>query len=458
MNLPEDFKNKMKQLLGDEWEDFLYCYENNKYQALRFNVLKEGLDNSKYDSILKHLGVNNIEAVDWAVNGYYYDEEASRPGKHPYHEIGLYYIQEPSAMSAAALLEPKPGMKVLDLCAAPGGKSTQLASYLGQEGLLVSNEINNSRCKILSSNIERMGVRNAVVTNEDSGKLADSFPGFFHAVLVDAPCSGEGMFRKNPEAMNEWSKEQVLVCAERQYEIICNASRMLMPGGEMVYSTCTFSREENEDLIEKFLNTHDDYSLIEEKRIMPHKVHGEGHFVAKLKRAGVLNYDSNSKKNGNKDGSKKGKLTSEMEKALDEFLTDSMTDEFASWIKAGKLELFGEQLYRLPDVDINLRGIHVLRAGLHIGEFKKNRFEPAFALALTLGKDDVKKYVELGCDDSRTLGYFNGQSIMFNEDEIDTKLKGWCLFGIDGYSAGWGKIANNQMKNHYPKGLRKKLA
>ena len=486
MNLPVEFKEKMKKFLGDEWEDFLYCYENNKYQALRFNVLKEGLDRSKYEAVLNRLGIREVTPVDWAVNGYYYDEATARPGKHPYHEIGLYYIQEPSAMSAASLLEPKPEMRVLDLCAAPGGKSTQLASYLGQKGLLVSNEINNSRCRILSSNIERMGVRNAVVTNEDSGSLAEHFPGFFHAVLVDAPCSGEGMFRKNPEAMNEWSPEQVLVCAKRQYEIICNASAMLMPGGDMVYSTCTFSQEENEDLIERFLSEHQEYTLVEQKRIMPHKVHGEGHFVAKLHREGVLNFDeaeancicaSNTdsakksgkdkksekdKKSGKDKSSKakasKGSLSTDMEKALDEFLSDTVSEEMAQWIKAGRLELFGEQLYRLPDVDINLRGIHVLRAGLHIGEFKKNRFEPSFALALTLGKSDVKKYVEIPCEDMRTLGYFNGQSIIFDGNEIDPKLKGWCLFGIDGFSAGWGKIANGQMKNHYPKGLRRNLA
>ena len=195
MNLPVEFKEKMKNFLGDEWEDFLYCYENDRYQALRFNVLKKDLDSSKYEAVLNKLGVETITPVDWAVNGYYYNEETARPGRHPYHEMGLYYIQEPSAMSAASLLAPKSGMRVLDLCAAPGGKSTQLASYLGQEGLLVSNEINNARCKILSSNIERMGVRNAVVTNEDSGRLAEHFPAFFHAILVDAPCSGEGMFR-----------------------------------------------------------------------------------------------------------------------------------------------------------------------------------------------------------------------------------------------------------------------
>ena len=202
---------------------------------------------------------------------------------------------------------------------------------------------------------------------------------------------------------------------------------------------------------------------------MPHKVHCEGPFVAYLHRAGVLNFSENdagqagtesdrpSKSKSSKAKQTKAKLTKEQEKALDEFLSETVSDDFADWIKTGKLELFGDQLYRLPDEEVSLRGIHVLRAGLHIGEFKKNRFEPAFALALTLGREDVKKYVELPSEDMRALGYFNGQSVIFKEGEIDTKLKGWCLFGIDGYSAGWGKIANGQMKNHYPKGLRKNL-
>lgn len=280
MNLPIEFEKKMKAFLGNEWDDFLYSYDNNRFQALRFNTLKVQSPEERM-RILKTLKISSDKRVSWANAAYYFDENV-RPGKHPYHEMGLYYIQEPSAMSAAALLAPKPGMRVLDLCAAPGGKSTQLATYLGDSGLLVSNEINTQRSRILSQNIERMGIKNAIVTNEDSFVLASHFPGFFNAIQVDAPCSGEGMFRKLPEAIEQWSMENVAICAARQKEILDNAAVMLKPGGVIVYSTCTFSKEENEDVIEYFLERYPDFTLEEMERFWPHKVDGEGHFVASL--------------------------------------------------------------------------------------------------------------------------------------------------------------------------------
>ncbi len=301
MNLPIEFEKKMKAFLGNEWDDFLYSYDNNRFQALRFNTLKVQSQEERM-RILKTLKISSEKKVSWANEAYYFDENV-RPGKHPYHEMGLYYIQEPSAMSAAALLAPKPGMRVLDLCAAPGGKSTQLATYLGDSGLLVSNEINTQRSRILSQNIERMGIKNAIVTNEDSFVLASHFPGFFNAIQVDAPCSGEGMFRKLPEAIEQWSMENVAICAARQKEILDNAAVMLKPGGTIVYSTCTFSKEENEDVIEYFLERHPDFTLEEMERFWPHKVDGEGHFVAKLVRRGCvdtdLKADRKTKKNKN---------------------------------------------------------------------------------------------------------------------------------------------------------------
>ena len=465
--LPEGFEEKIKNLIQGQWEQFRYCYENNRYQSLRLNPLK--LDKSDYEHILTTVGASG-EMVPWEENGRYYDEK-SHPGKHPYHEMGLYYIQEPSAMSAASLLSVEPGMRVLDLCAAPGGKSTQLASYLGQQGLLVSNEINNSRCRILSSNIERLGVRNAVVTNEDSFKLAEKFQSFFHAILVDAPCSGEGMFRKNPEAVNEWSPNQVLVCAKRQSEILENAAQMLMPGGSLVYSTCTFSREENEDVIIQFLSAHSDF-ILEEKdapwfetsllneagayRLWPHKLKGEGHFVAVLRKAGSINLSEEDSLVSRKKKSKTF-LTKEKLKYFQEFLEQTMSDEVANWIEPERMVEFGEQLYLLPKGCPDLSGIHVVRAGLHLGEFKKNRFEPSHALAITLSIDDVKNYIDLTIEDDRAYSYFMGESIFVNnEDKLQGK-KGWCLVCIDGYSAGWGKIAGGTIKNHYPKGLRKDL-
>lgn len=480
MNLPIEFEKKMKAFLGNEWDDFLYSYDNNRFQALRFNTLKVQSPEERM-RILKVLGISSDKRVSWADEAYYFDENV-RPGKHPYHEMGLYYIQEPSAMSAAALLAPKPGMRVLDLCAAPGGKSTQLATYLGDRGLLVSNEINTQRSRILSQNIERMGIKNAIVTNEDSFVLASHFPGFFNAIQVDAPCSGEGMFRKLPEAIEQWSMENVAICATRQKEILDNAAVMLKPGGVIVYSTCTFSKEENEDVIEYFLERHPDFTLEEMERFWPHKVDGEGHFVAKLVRRGSVNElgadydlcedscnkvedtdlkaDRKTKKNKNSKNRKnetKPALTKENMKLLSEFLDETISEDMAAWIKNSRLVMFGEQLYRLPDMEVDIKGLKVQRAGLHIGEFKKQRFEPSHSLALALKLSEAKNVVKLTWDDPQTTGFFNGQSVMLSDEQTAECKKGWALVCVDGYTAGWGKVNGTQVKNHYPKGLRNKI-
>ena len=484
MNLPIEFEKKMKAFLGNEWEEFLYSYDNNRFQALRFNTLKVGKNKSVEEEIagiMDKLCIPMDKKVTWANDAYYYDEE-KRPGKHPYHEMGLYYIQEPSAMSAAALLAPKPGMRVLDLCAAPGGKSTQLATYLGDSGLLVSNEINTQRSRILSQNIERMGIKNAIVTNEDSFVLASHFPSFFNAIQVDAPCSGEGMFRKLPEAVNEWSPQNVEICAARQKEILDNAATMLKAGGTIVYSTCTFSQEENEDVIEHFLESHSDFTLEEMERFWPHKVDGEGHFVAKLVRRGSVNEfdadyevceencnkvedtglkaDRKTKKNKNNKNRKnetKPALTKENMKLLSEFLDETISEDMAAWIKNARLVMFGEQLYRLPDMEVDIKGLKVQRAGLHVGEFKKQRFEPSHSLALALKLSEAKNVVKLTCDDPQTTGFFNGQSVMLSDEQAAECKKGWALVCVDGSPAGWGKLNGAQVKNHYPKGLRNKI-
>lgn len=484
MNLPIEFEKKMKAFLGDEWDDFLYSYDNNRFQALRFNTLKVGKNKSVEEEIagiMDKLCIPMDKKVMWANDAYYYDEE-KRPGKHPYHEMGLYYIQEPSAMSAAALLAPKPGMRVLDLCAAPGGKSTQLATYLGDSGLLVSNEINTQRSRILSQNIERMGIKNAIVTNEDSFVLASHFPSFFNAIQVDAPCSGEGMFRKLPEAVNEWSPQNVEICAARQKEILDNAATMLKAGGTIVYSTCTFSKEENEDVIEYFLQEHPDFTVEKLERFWPHKQDGEGHFVAKLVRSGgFLSEEENatndrtvtlaedttvkgkiSGKKVNRKNKRTGKkdtsgISKENMELLKEFLDTTLTVYMAEWIINGKLVMFGDQLYRLPDIDVDLKGLKIQRAGLHIGEFKKNRFEPSHSLALALKYSEAKNVVKLTCDDPQTTGFFNGQSVMLSDGQAAECKKGWALVCVDGYPAGWGKVNGAQVKNHYPKGLRNKI-
>lgn len=467
IKLPPAFVERMKRMLGEEWEAFEQCYLNDRYQGLRFNPLKAGTAQKKHKELLQALQIDISESVSWAANGYYY-EEKDRPGKHAYHEAGLYYIQEPSAMSAAALLAPVPGERVLDLCAAPGGKTTQLAGFLNQEGLLVANEIHPARCKILSQNVERMGIRNAIVTNEDSGYLADCFPEFFHKILVDAPCSGEGMFRKLPEACEEWSAEQVQVCAERQLEILENAAKMLMPGGKMCYSTCTFAPEENEGVIGAFLEKHQEFSVVKAEapyfeaghpewgngnedlkytfRLWPHKLHGEGHYAALLEKTGELPETDIQVKQKIKEFKDKKMLS-----VLEEFVSQMFTKEMAKWILKGPFTLFGEQLYRLPQGSPSLERMKVLRPGLHLGTFKKNRFEPSHALALAMKAEDVKCSVMLDAKAEETGKYYNGESL-----DCDNQ-KGWCLVCVDGFSAGWGKAAGGQLKNHYPKGLRKKV-
>lgn len=529
-NLPAEFVTRMKSLLGDEWEDFSASLLSHKYQALRWNVRKARLTAEEQKKILEAVGIHHPDPVPWAENGWYYTEEA-QPGKHPYHEMGMYYIQEPSAMSAAALLHPLPGERVLDLCGAPGGKSTQLAAYMEGQGLLIANEINPARCRILSQNIERMGIANAIVTNEDSGALAARFPAYFHRIQVDAPCSGEGMFRKNPEAIQEWSLAHVKMCADRQLEILENAGAMLMPGGRIVYSTCTFAPEENEQLLARFLTANPDFTLearevsgldsarpewiyegqarsekpydIGEEcigsisrafRLWPHHLRGEGHFAAILRKKGEADpVTCVNAGNGQKNHSQPGKSRSERNKpgarsgscnmdagqkaALEEFLEETLEAEVRRWILDGALTLFGDQLYRLPEGAPSLEKLRVLRPGLHIGAFKKNRFEPSHALALYLSKEQVKNAWDMSLSDERVAAYFRGETLEIGggsetkgirtaehtEEQVERQAaehreivqKGWCLVCVNGYSAGWGKAAGGQIKNHYPKGLRK---
>lgn len=460
--LPQDFMKRMQEMLGEEYDAFLQSYENTNYQALRVNRLKGSVED--FFSACDFGG--ELSPVTWTCDGFYYPETL-RPGKHPYHEAGVYYIQEPSAMMPAALLDACPGERILDLCAAPGGKSTQIASAMQQQGILVSNEIHPARAKILSENMERMGVRNAIVTNEAPKALALRFPFYFDRIMVDAPCSGEGMFRKNDEAISQWSLENVQICADRQNEILDCADLMLRPGGTLVYSTCTFATLENEGSISRFLQRHPDYEVLEQKRLWPHQIKGEGHFVAVLKKKKLSGSDvrtnavstgkhdillrdnhlevvcSSSKKKDKKQNHADSDLAS-----LQEFLDTTLTLSLS-----GRIEKFGDQIYLLPEDAPSLAGLRVLRAGLHLGTILKNRFEPSHALALTLRPCDVAKCVmltsgsvneyRLACD------YISGQTFSWEGD------KGWHLVCLDGYSLGWGKLAGGIIKNHYPKGLRK---
>ena len=491
MNLPAEFEEKMKRLLGGEYGEFLKSYESDRAMGLRINRIKLGRGEEKRLPF-------TLRPVPWTEDGYYYDS-AERPGRHPYHEAGVYYIQEPSAMAVAAVLEPEPGERVLDLCAAPGGKTSHAASLMAGKGFLLSNEIHPARAKILSQNVERMGLSDCVVTNESSDALARRFPGFFDKIIVDAPCSGEGMFRKDEEAAGQWSPGHVTLCAARQAEILENASAMLRPGGRIVYSTCTFSPEENEGTIARFLESHPDFRLVRVKmypgfapgrpewisgggadgelektvRLWPHRLEGEGHFLALLEKAGEdtdaegeCGEAAESKVVKPAKGLKpqKGAKTPpyvkdrRLLKDFFQFCDQTLTPETAEWF-AGQSTyvLFGGQLYLVPPEMPDFSGLKVLRAGLHLGEFKKNRFEPSHALALWLTPGQVNVYYETG--DLREAESYLGGGV-FSENACAGRVcggvpaKGWALFVYGGFPLGWVKGAAGTLKNHYPKGLR----
>ena len=467
--LPEEFVNRMKTMLGTEYEQFEACYDREKYRALRFNPLK-----GKMNDFLNRSPFA-LSSVSWSKYGYYYDG-SDAPGKHPYHDAGVYYIQEPSAQLPAVLLEALPGERILDLCSAPGGKATQIAADMEGKGLLICNEYVPSRAKILSENVERMGIKNALVVNETPRKLAGIFSDYFHRIMVDAPCSGEGMFRKNEEASMDWSPENVKMCADRQDEILCEAARMLLPGGRMVYSTCTFAPLENECTIARFLQSHPDFHVREVEilqeishgnpqwaeeemgplsedikeqlrktiRLFPHTVKGEGHFAAVLEKEGTLPSASVSIP------SKNGPLKTIRIKDCKEYEAFLKEEIQADWLYMDSSYLrFGDQLYLVMEQMPGLNGLKVLRPGLHLGTICKNRFEPSHALALALQPQEVTHTWNLEKDSREALDYIKGGTFSAEGE------KGWYLITVDGYSIGWGKLAGGIMKNHYPKGLRR---
>ena len=428
--LPEKFILKMKkQLPENEWGAFFDVYQNPPLKGVRFNPLKGG----RY--ALKLISPLLKEPVPWEENGYYTDE--NKLGASPYHFAGLFYSQEPSAMLAAPLLEVKAGEKVLDLCSAPGGKGTQLAASMQGEGILVLNEPVFSRAKILSQNVERMGVKNAIVLSELPEKLSEKFAGYFDKILVDAPCSGEGMFRKNAdEALSEWSEENVEKCAARQKYILDEATKMLRVGGKLVYSTCTFSTEEDEGQLRDYLLSHPQMRLLKEEKIYPHKAKGEGHFAAVFK-----------KETGEEISPQirplKRFVSRETEKAARAFEKDFFKESVLK-----NLHEAGGALYALPDGVFDFKGLQVLRAGVKVGEMKNGRFEPNHALAMSAKAEECKRVVNLSQTDARVEKYLRGETIDFDIEN------GWCAVCIEGITMGLGKAVNGTVKNHLPKALR----
>ncbi len=445
MNLPENYVIKMRNLLGGEFDDYLRSFDEKRYYGLRTNTLK-----IEPDELAKKLNFK-LEKVRWCEEGFYYTED-DRPSKHPYYNAGLFYIQEPSAMSTGAMLEVKPGDRVLDLCAAPGGKSTQVGAKLKGEGILVSNDISASRCKALLHNIEAAGISNAVVTNETPQKLADKFQGFFNKIIVDAPCSGEGMFRKDKDAVRSWEEHKSEVCCSLQREILKNAAKMLSKGGVIAYSTCTFAPEEDEGIINEFLSEHKDFDILEVDkkkgfdrgrsewvlncrkdidlcgRLWPYKIKGEGHFLALLKRKGN-NEEINLKKAANADS----KLLNDYYNFMDKFMNIKIDDS---------LEIHGRSLMKIP-LNIDFKGIRVVRGGLYIGDFKTKRFEPSQSFAMSLKKGDAKYTVDFALNNPSLMRYLKGESFEVESND------GWNLICVDGFPLGWGKVQKGRMKNKY---------
>lgn len=424
IDLPEKFIERMRGGLGAQFDGFIGSYERAPYKAIRVNTLK--ITPVQF----KKISPFALSPVEWEQNGFYVDGE--KPGKTVHHAAGLYYVQEPSAMSVAPLLQVKRGEKALDLCAAPGGKGTQLAQAMCGDGVIVLNEINFSRAKILSQNIERLGITNAAVINESPAAVCEHFKGYFDKVLVDAPCSGEGMFLKEESAVKEWSEENVAACANRQSLILDSAQKALKPNGLLVYSTCTFAPEEDEIQIENFLKKYPHFKLISMKKLLPHECAGEGHFAALLRKCDGI--EGNVKR---------------FETAPPDKKTYALLNEFSDASLNGRrfnnLHSAGGLLYEVMP-DCPSLPFRTLRVGIRLCEIKSGRVEPCHALAMCSAQGEIAA-VEV--DEAVALSYLGG-----NTFSCPPSLSGWAAVTFKGYPLGWCKAVNGIAKNHLPKGLR----
>ena len=440
------FEQRERTLLGVLYES-KYTYSKDIQRGITANGLRD-------TALLAQAGIA-LAPSPFCENAYLLADPAFRPGLHPYHHAGLYYVQEPSASAPAALLDVQPGEKVLDLCAAPGGKSSQLAAALAGQGLLVANEYAAPRAQVLKHNLERMGAANAVILNETTSRIAAALPGYFDKVLVDAPCSGEGMFRKEPEALRQHSEALVRQCAGLGRQILEDAAACLAPGGLLCYSTCTFAPEEDEGQVGAFLARHPEF-LLEDLRGLPFGCEGErarsphdpfpaeytrriypcdggeGHFMALLRK-------TQGEKGRMKLG-RPGRLPAECAA----FLRDAFP------ALAGRAALaVRDMVYLLPDFPLpDLSGLHVLRAGVEAGQCVKGRFEPAHGLFMAFGGQCVNKE-RLTLDDARTAAWLRGEEI-----PAHTAGPGFCAVLVNGCPLGGGKVSGGRVKNRYPKGLR----
>lgn len=452
MELPEKYTEKIKTLLGHEYAQYENTFKQPAFDGIRINTLKTDKESFKTLSGWK------LSPVLWCDEGFYCDENL-HPGKSIFHHAGLYYIQEPSAMSAAAVLDAKPGMKILDMCAAPGGKTTQTAVKMANEGLLFSNDISTGRAKAIVKNIELMGIKNCIVMSENPKNIEDRFDSFFDCILLDAPCSGEGMFRKRPELIKSWNDDMLAFCEKTQRELLFSAGKMLKPGGYMVYSTCTFSPDEDERAVEDFLNENSGFALAsidesfgfdkgrslwtksgDEKfsmcaRLWPHKLNGEGHFIALIKKtSGESKPDYETE-------------ISDNDKRINIF--NAFAAENLNIKLNGIFKVINDNLYLCPSITPRLKGLRILRSGLLLGEFKKDRFEPSQALAMYLKKEDAKNTCDFVLNDERAIRYLKGETV-----EFEGKNDGWCLVCAAGFPLGWAKAQKGRLKNKYQPGWR----
>ena len=482
--LPDVFTGRMKELLGGEYDDFLSSYSMPRNYGLRVNTLKVSPE------VLRSKVPFSLRPVPWIKEGYYYEEEDA-VSRHPFYYAGLYYLQEPSAMTPASLLDVSPGMNVLDLCAAPGGKATALGAKLKGKGLLVANDISASRCRALLRNLELAGIPNAFVTNASPAQLLEKFPAFFDRILVDAPCSGEGMFRKDESLIRAWDPQKSGRCSIMQHEIIRCAAGMLRPGGKLMYSTCTFSPVENEAVIDDLLREMPEMQLEHLPkqegfsggfdgmdacvRLWPHRISGEGHFLALLRKkdmtdddhaqiipcSRILQNDQGLQKRRQKKDRRTGRtgLTKRPDKSgvsgTDTEVIHSFFRNSAGSVPAETFEIRKGQVYQSAVPAEEGAGIPFLRNGLYLGEIRKERFEPSQSLALAWNVvpwSGPFPAISLPAEDERLSAYLKGMTLPLREEEYSED--GWVLVAADSFPVGWGKVSGTLLKNKYPRGWR----
>ena len=465
MKLPEAFEDRMKKLLGTEYENYLSCFDEPRHYGLRVNTAKISTED-----FLK-IAPWPLEPIPWIRNGFYYDGESVHPARHPYYFAGLYYLQEPSAMTPADRLPVEPGDRVLDVCAAPGGKATELGARLLGEGVLAANDLSSSRAKGLLKNLELFGIGNVLVLSEEPGKLTTCFHEYFDKILIDAPCSGEGMFRKDKKMIRAWEEHGPGFFSKIQKSIITQAAEMLRPGGMLLYSTCTFSPEENEQTIEYLLKQYPEFEICpmegyegfsggipeasesgDERlrhtvRIFPHRMSGEGHYLALLRKGERQETDG-----GEVSFPARRNYTAAVRPALPDELEEFLQHVNRTFDPA-RFDIRNEKVYYIPEGLPELKKIRFLRTGLFLGELKKKRFEPSQAFAMNLKKEEYPFIIDLPVSDERVVRYLKGETLDV-ADLTSQGEKGWYLVCVDGYPLGFGKLSGQMLKNKYLPGWR----